>query len=328
MTILEIIKKRYVVICLSLIAIGLVIDLFFTDAIPTKTTQTVKDITGNSVTFDVFVFSYKYEILKIITNLCYGVAVSILVLLALELKYDEVDKAKTKILEDTERKNFTAEIQNLQEKINSNIFIGVLKKIIPEELFNLIEKDVLNKNILRQNAHWIYDVTNGSNNNYIITQTISYELVNNSQTTINEPLTVTISETKRCMTYFNFFKVEKNSKIVVQKDKTEIEKEVKVEGGIRLKSYTIELMPNEVAKVTLNIVNEYIDKTVFGSHSSKYSIIGLTLEVNKPENCDFKIHPTFTTVLNPTIPSKTKILYEKIPGILIGQGLSYTAEEI
>ncbi len=328
MTLLDILKKRYIVICVLLIAIGLFLDLSFTDAVPIKTTQTIKDMTGKSVTFDVFVFSYKYEILKIITNLCYGLAISILVLLALELKYDEVEKDKIKILEDQERANFKLDIQNLQEKINSNIFNGVLKKVIPEELFNLIEKDVLNKNVLRQNAHWVYDVTEGAKNNYIVTQTITYELINNSQTIVNEFLNVSISESQRCKSYFNFFKIEKNGTIIIEKNKDEIEKEILVKGMVKSNSYPVELKPGEVAKITRNIVHEYIDKSVFGSHMSNYSIIGLTIEINKPENCEFTIHQSFTSILNPTKPNNRKILYEKIPGILLGQGLSYTIEKI
>lgn len=324
---LNTIKKHYLIISIILIALGLIIDLFFTDAVPLKTTQNVQDLTGHTVKFDVFTFSYKYEILKIISNICYGLAVSLIVLLALELKYDEIDKEKTRLLEEGERANFKKDIQDLQEQINTNVFNGVLKKLIPEELFNLISTDILNKNVLRQNAHWIYDVSEGTNNNYIITQTITYELVNISRSTITEFLTVSMAQTNRCKTFFKYLKIEKNGIIVSEKNEDQISQEISTDGPRKIKRYPIELTPSETAKATLTIVNEYVDKNVFGNHSTNYSIIGLSIEVNKPENCSFEIFPNFTTKLNPTIPSKKKIIYEKIQGILIGQGLCYSAEE-
>jgi hypothetical protein len=106
MALLNFIKKRYILITCVLIILGLIIDLVFTDAIPIKTSQTIEDLTGHSTSFDIFVFSYKYEILKIISSLCYGLAISILVLLALEIKYDDLEKEKHRVLEETERASF------------------------------------------------------------------------------------------------------------------------------------------------------------------------------------------------------------------------------
>ena len=209
MTLLNFIKKHYLKITIVLLVIGILIDLFFTDAIPQKSQQTIIDLTGKSVSFDAYFFTYKYEILKIISNICYSLAISILVLLAIELKYDEVEKEKFKILEDNERKHFKNDIKELQDQINNNVFEGVLKRLIPEELFSLIAKDILNKNTIRQNAHWIYEVTENEKNGYTLTQTISYELKNISKNILTENLTVTLSNTKTVESYFNFFKVLK-----------------------------------------------------------------------------------------------------------------------
>jgi hypothetical protein len=188
MNLLAFIKKHYLKITIVLIFIGLFIDLFFTDAIPQKTSQTITDLTGKSVSFDAYYFSYKYEILKIISNLCYSLAISILVLLAVELKYDELEKEKFRVLEENERKDFKNEIKELQEQISNNVFEGVLKRLIPEELFNLIAKDILNKNIIRQNAHWIYEVSENEQHGYTVTQTISYELKNINLSSIKKVL--------------------------------------------------------------------------------------------------------------------------------------------
>lgn len=174
MLLLNFIKKYYLPLTIFLLGAGIIIDLIFTDAIPEKRVESVKDLTGKIISFDAYYFSYKHEILKIVSNICYSLAISILVLLALELKYDEVEKNKLRILEEEERNNFRHEIKDLQRQINVNVFEGVLKRIIPKELFDLIAKDILNKNVIRQNAHWIYDISENSNNGYTLTQTISY----------------------------------------------------------------------------------------------------------------------------------------------------------
>jgi hypothetical protein len=203
----------------------------------------------------------------------------------------------------------------------------VLKRLIPEELFNLIAKDILNKSILRQNAHWIYDVYENEKNGYTLTQTISYELKNISKNVLTENFKVTINTTANFESYFNFFKVQKGGEVIIEKQRQDIEKEIDKTGNTSVKKYPIEIPPNETINITMCIVNVYNSKEILDHHSSNYSIVGLTLQISKPENCNFLVQPTFTSELKPTIPNEKQIIYEKIPGLLIGQGLTYVINE-
>jgi hypothetical protein len=324
--VLDLVKKRYWWIILASLVIGMIIDYFNLNAVPIISQRTLTDIEGNSKTYEIFVFSYPYELLKTFSSICYGFAISLFVLLGLEVKYDDKVREEEKKLEEVEREKFKGEIAELQQKINENVFDGVLKKIIPEDLFKIIAKDVLNKSIVRQNAHWDYELSEGDNSNYIVTQTIMYELKNISQTTVSEPLTVRISDDNFCKSHIEFFQIDQRETIT-KKTRHEIELESEMKDGIKSRTYPVVLKPDEIVRITMNVVNVYRDKVVCDSHTSNYSIVGLTIHVTKPENCSFTITPTFSSKLIPTIPSSKKIIYDKIPGLLIGQGLTYTAEE-
>ena len=115
--------------------------------------------------------------------------------------------------------------------------------------------------------------------------------------------------------------------MIIEKQKSEIESEIEKVGNVSIKKYPIEIQPDDTVHITMCIVNVYTTKTILDSHSSNFSIVGLTLQVSKPENCSFIIQPTFTSELKPTIPNEKQIIYEKIPGLLIGQGLTYIIEE-
>lgn len=325
---LEFLKKRYLLISITLVIGAIAIDLLCLEATPAKHVDYITGVNGKTAEIVSYTYSYKYESLKILTNLMYGLAVSVIVLIALELKYDENERKKQAAQDKTNREKFEAKIQELQEEINTNIFDGVLKKLIPEPLFDLIARDILNKSIIRKNARWIYNLSHGGSNNFIVEQTITYELQNIGKTQITEPLKIQVSDSAISKSNLEYAKISKNGKAIFEADKPEeLAQLTKNEKNLNTSIFDIPLEQNEIAEVVISIKHDYNNKVVVDSHNSNYSIVGLELEVNKPADCDFTIVPTFTSSLKETNIKETKIMYEKIPGLLIGQGISFICEE-
>jgi hypothetical protein len=328
MSLLKILQKYYWIISILLIIIGLVIDLFFTEAIPQIKPQTFKDLTGKSLQVDAYFFTYKYELLKILSNICYSLAISLLVLLAIELKYDEVEKEKFRILEEEERNAFKSEIKELQEQINNNIFNGVLKKLIPEELFKIIQKDIFNKKIIRKDAVWHYEIIE-NNIGYNVIQHISYELENITDEEVPEVLTIAISQLPQVKSYVDKIKIEKENTSPLEFNLTDLQSRLESSNNYSKSiKETITLKPRQKVKITTTIKNEYNSFSITDSHNSKYSIVGLTITVQKPADCDFGLNPTFSNPLEFNQQTSTYLSYKKIDGILIGQGVGFILNKV
>ncbi len=322
MTIVSHFRKYFLAYSFLFVAIGVMIDSFFNVAELQKKVETIKDLTGNSITYDIYVFSIKYKILSILSNLCYGIGIAILVYFGIEYKVDSIERQNEKL----EKDNYKQEIKNLNDQINTNIFDGVLKKLIPEKLFDVLARDVLNRNIIRKNARWVYDIIE-TTNGYDLTQVIEYELQNIGNTSEMHTIKIGVYHSSNVSQYFQYFKIVKDSTTFVELDAATLKtSQTNIQTGI-INEQKVELRPKEVIKVQHSIVNVYSTKFIQDAHYSNYSILNLNIQVHKPENCEFNIYPTFSEKLIPSVPAPTKIFYNEISGILVGQCVIFTIEK-
>lgn len=308
-------KNKYFWISVGLVVVALFLDFYFDVAEIKKTTQTVNDLNGNTVSYDILSYSPKYKLINLASTLLYTLGISIAIYFGIEFQMDKIEKTKDR-----------NELNELQRKINENIFNGVLQKLVPEELFKLMVRDIINKSIIRRNATWTYNIEE-TQQGYKLTQLIQYELENIGNQKSSVPISINVHHTTLSSSHFEYFKVIKNGTDFIEYDKAQIaSRQTPIEKGIS-NVVDVEISPSEVIKVVHTVVNEYFSKCIVDCHFSIYSIIGLKITVDKPINCDFHMLGTFTEKLKSYKPTPNKIVYDPIDGILIGQSVIYMIEK-
>jgi hypothetical protein len=248
------------------------------------------------------VYSYKPTMLipKIVSSTLYSLAVSLLLLFLIDKKIDIQESQKNR-----------EEIENLNNTIYKNIFSGVLKKFIPEEIFNKVQEDIFDTDVIRKNAKWTYEITRNGNSFNVI-QNISYELHNLNDFDIVQELPFTLSTSNTIST------IELTSLMEIKKEGTsnkldETNRKVSIPKG----SYT---------SIQMVVKNIYKTPSVIDNHNSLFSIIGLEITTTQPEDVIVKLIPTFTKELKSNSAGNTLTQYNKVTCILKGQGLTYIIE--
>lgn len=306
--------KHYIIISVCLFGTGLFLTLYFNDAEAEKVTKIVYDgIQQKEIRYEAYEFKRKYELLNVVANTLYGLSLSILILIAIDKKFDEKQNEQTQQLKEQKEQEYQDKLNELQSKINQNVFDGVLKKFVPEELFLQVQTDIFNKNVIRQNALWQYEISHNEYNSFTLSQIITYDITNTKDEKHQEPINISLNTSSDLVdSKITYFKVEN--------EKGEIVKEFKNDFT---SPYTLDLKPKETKKVYLHIAQIYKTSSVMDAHNSNFSIIGLTIDVNRPDDIEFDMIPSFTTKTKFHDLGKVR-KYDRIPCILIGQGINYT----
>ncbi len=248
------------------------------------------------------VYSYRPIMLipKIISSTLYSLAVSLLLLFLIDKRIDIQESQKNK-----------EEIDKLNTTIHKNIFSGVLKKFIPEEIFNKVQEDIFDTDVIRKNAKWTYEIKRNGNS-FDVIQNISYELHNLNNFEIVQELPFTLSSTNAIST------IELTSIKEVKLDYTEnVLNDTNRKVSIPKGSYT---------SIHMVVKNIYKTPAVVDNHISLFSIIGLEITTTQPEDVIVKLIPTFTKGLKSSSAGNTLTQYNKVSCILKGQGLTYIIE--
>jgi hypothetical protein len=250
---------------------------------------------------------YKYVpsmlIPKVVSTTLYSTAISLLLLFLIDKKIDMQESEKNKI-----------EIEKLNETIHKNIFSGVLKKFIPEEIFNKVQEDIFDTDVVRKNAKWVYEITRNEFSSFDVIQNISYELHNLNNFDIEQELPIIIDSA-------DDFSITKLTSI----------KEVFNDGTEKILIETIKkvkIPKNSYTKIDMIIKNIYKTKSVMDSHNSAFSIISLEITTTQPKDVSVKIRPTFIKELKSHSTGQTLTQYNKIECVLKGQGLTYIIENL
>jgi hypothetical protein len=252
---------------------------------------------------------YKYipsfYIIKVITNILYGTSISLIVLFLIDKRIDSIENVNNK-----------KENDNLRDELNINIFNGVLKKVIPEQLFDKFNKDIFQTDLFIKNAFWTYKITKNKTNSFDVKQSIRYELHNLNDYELKYKLPIIIN------TNTSYVKTNLTNIEVLNSDKT-------VQTTFNQTNREVIIKPNNYIEVSMIIDNEYKHTSVLDVHNSMFSIIGLTIETIQPEDISVKITPSFLKEIETINTGLTNITkYKPIDCILQGQGISYLIEPI
>lgn len=292
------IQKYFWVYSILLILIGIGLESLSNDAeiVGKEVTKTL--LNKKEVVETVYVYQPIKLIPKILSNILYGTAISLILLFLIDKRID------------------LQEAEKLRALINKNIFDGVLKKIIPEVLFDKFNKDIFDSDVVRKNAYWTYEITKNTHKSYNVKQSIRYELHNLNSFDIKQTLPLDINTT------LSFVDSKLTTIEIFNSDKT---KNTNFDKTLK----TVDIPKNDYVEVSMVVDNEYKQNAVLDVHNSMFSIIGLTIETIQPKDVSVRVQPSFTSGLKKLETGlETISKYEKVDCILQGQGIVYVIEPL
>jgi hypothetical protein len=312
----------FVLLALFLISICIYININYDAVDVTHRPQDLSMPDGKLTHYDILVYSQKYMWAKTLNELCYTLAIAIIVYFCIEYSLNNYDKLQQKKDQDINYKK----IQDLHSQINTNVFEGVLKKLIPIPLFDAITNDVLNQRIIRQNVVWEYTIED-KGEYYQLSQLISFDFSNIGNLKETIPLKISLQQTSLNKSWFELFKVAKHDGTIIMSEKKEdIEKKSVQFGNAFIHEQNIDIEGKQILKVTHKTINKYSSKHIQDFHFSNYSIIDLSIRVNKPSDCNFTAIGTFSEKLIKERDDPDTIIYRKINALLKGQALIFFIE--
>lgn len=304
-------KAKIILIVLAIIIIiaTFVVNIVYDSVVIIPKTQLITDVYGNKKEFTTMKYSPEYKYPKALSEFFYTLSIAILVYFLIE-----------HTLSTYENERRQKELDSMRNNIHKDVFEAVLKKIIPETLFDIVTNDILYKSFIRKNVKWEYEISeNAITGGYDLTQLIIYELCNISNIKMSVPLTLTIYQNNKHKAAFQNFDVQ-------NMDGAKINVTPQDNGYERI--LNLEFEPGQTLKIIHHIKIEYSNYHVTDCHFTNYSIIGLEIRVRKPSDCSFRPLPTFSSNLEVLKEDANTIIYKPVKGLLKGQALVYLLDKI
>lgn len=328
------IKKHWGIslgIIIACILLGFYLNLSFTDG--SIVTQKITEIVnGTSVDRISYNFVYKHPWANIVANFLYAFAMAFAIALFI-LKMIQEDEEKLREKKALEReKRIHEEEKRYKKEIAENVFKGVFNRLMPQEIFDVLQNDIIKADVLRRNVRWVYDFSiNESQNTILLKRNVTYEVHNLTNTEHIEEFSYTYSKTAYTSTKIISLKwhdkADKEATEVFYDTAEAVEHNLKHELKENTdKVYTeIKIPPNKDRLV--NFVSEEKHTTginfVRDTHFCSTCAIGWGLHVNFPKNYDFNIMSLFPGEVETVIADEGKKVYEYDGAILKGQGIEF-----
>jgi len=255
----------------------------------------------------------KQQLLSILNNFLLNLSIAMIITFFI-LRY----------LEQQEKENFYKKLQEFQKNTAKDAIKSTFERIIEPEFFKIIEKDVLNAKFIRHNVKWDYDFSINSEKNKIqLKRTIIYTLKNITTNDEVEKFKI-VSEnnihSKIIEVKFKYKKIGENKYIDIpiplegegNSNKIETSKDITIEAQKEI-------------QVIISWKEIFNCDYVYATHSIRFSIIGLELNVTFPKDYYFEIVvDTFSNKLEKFYgPVEGKIKYKSEGGLYKGQGIEF-----
>ena len=306
---MKIFKKYSILISLTLLVIGAICS-YITNTYDISS-KTISVIVDNNITSQViYSLNNKNLFLNILSILMINIGIALFIS-SFFIKYIEQD----------EKEKFYDKLKLFQKDTAKDAIYSLFNRIIDNEFFAIIKKDVLNVKLIRKNAQWQYDITI-EDNKPVLKRTISYQLHNISNEIAQE--TIKIASFNQVHSDLEVLSVkiiysnnnEKSLKFLDNKDSTNNLKKVKE---------VLELQPNESIEVVIVFQQTFHNNYIYESHFSIHPIIGLEITVNYPTDYTFDLNANFSTEPNIRINNEHgKTIYVVTGAIYKGQGVEFT----
>ncbi len=264
----------------------------------------------------------KAQIYKLLANFMYGLAVTFVVTIFV-----------TRKLEDEQKEKNENELGKLRDAININVFDALFKKLIPDEIFQIVKAEIIENKVIRKKAHWTLVFEEISNSEIKMTSSNNYELHNISKEKVSDPVNIEIDPLSS-----NNFKIHK-AKCLSSSDQTLVSYDFNAPdelenieildletGGKRVK-YVVEVPANDHITSFFEYSSSY-SNFVYDCQHTKYPIIELNIQAIFPIGYEFEIHPTLSNELKLISSGSTHKSYKVDGGVLPRQGIIFTLKKI
>lgn len=307
------VEKYWIYIILITIAslvAGMLIEINLMDGSIVSKQITIFDNNESKIVNN-YVFHPNYVFAKPLSSFLYSFAMSLSISLFILLVIQKSDHEKRK------------------EELFQNVFQGVFNRLVPNEIFNVIKRDILEANIVRRNVKWIYDfkIEDGA---LVLYRNVMYEAENLSNRECFEPFSYIFSKTNFSETKILFLKWhpvnKKESTTEVRYDNDDgIFDPCIVDINFSQIKHNITIPCDQ--KIMINFKSQETFKNIEFLHETHFTTacsIGWELEVNYPSDYSFSIISMFTPKLEPIVDDRERKKYSYDGAILKGQGVEFT----
>lgn len=259
------------------------------------------------------------QLLKLLSNFLYALAVTLFVSIFIVRKLEKAQRDKDE-----------SDIQKLHEAININIFDALFKKLIPEEIFQVVKSEIIENKIIRKKAQWDLIFEELEDDKIKLNSTTHYQLHNISRDTVTNPISIELDQVESSSFVVNNAKcVSSNRKdILVRYDKNDeaSKKNISINPtennkGLKI-DYSVEIPPNDYIESTFEFSTEYLNH-VHDIQITKYPIIDLNINFIFPSNFALNIQETMSNKLRLISSGTTHRTYKVEGGILPKQGIFF-----
>jgi len=320
--------KRYwyqtIAVIIFCIILGGYIQLEFTegDVVVKKITMIVD---GAPTAVDSYNFVYEYKWAEIVTNFLYSLSMALAIsMFILKVIQEDEDKIREERAIKREKKH--------KKEIAENVFKGVFDRLLPQEIFNVLQDDIIKADVIRKNIRWVYDFEIDSKNNAIkLKRNVTYEVHNLTNSDHVEDFSYTFSKTAYTSTEIQSLKwhdkEDKEATSVYYETKEKVENHLEHDPGENMDKVftTIEIPPNKARLINFVSLEEHTTGIEFvrDTHFNGACAIGWGLHVNFPKGYDFTIMSLFPGEVQTIIDDEGKKVYEYEGGMLKGQGIEF-----
>jgi hypothetical protein len=91
-------------------------------------------------------------------------------------------------LESASKRQDEERLHALQTRINEDVFEGLFKTLIPDEILEVIKDSIIRSKVIRKNAQWSYDFAERDGGGIAVKQTLMYEIHNVTQENVINPV--------------------------------------------------------------------------------------------------------------------------------------------
>ncbi|CAB1209853.1 hypothetical protein [Acinetobacter bouvetii] len=260
------------------------------------------------------------QILKLGANFLYALAITIFITIYI-----------SRNLENKQKQIHEEELKKLSQEINQNVFSGLFRKLIPDEIFEIIKTDIIENKAIRKKAHWNFVFEEVEDNKIKLISTTHYELHNISSETISDPVRIEIDPLASTEMKARKAICVADGKCIVNYDASTGQSENIViedrENGAKTISYSLNVEPKNFITSTFEYETIYSD-SVYDSQTTKYPIIDLNINTMFPKGYKFSLHPSLSSELKIVSEGDTHQNFKVEGGILPRQGVIFVLQKI
>lgn len=309
--------RRYKHITIICIILGLIFDYFSNQySIQPKIVSEI--VNGQAIAKTIYQYEQGNLILKVLSSLLYNLGISLLIVVYFSSKLEEKENNEFKKQLIVIQNDFNNQIKQLQLDINRDVIEATFEKVIPQNLFEIVKKDVFTRQLIRKNAKWTFDFKL-INNHIHLYQTLIYEMHNTGRVDSIWPFKLNYYSTE-------IEESQYTTTFTCKSPTGDIKYNLKMTEADKDKTINIDIEPFSYVLIAQTLFTVYKDFPVIqDTLTTVHPIINLEVIVIHPEEITIILRELFSTPLIERTQTPTMKVYEPIAGVLPGQGIIYTA---